>query len=120
MNTNINNKKFKLVPLRNQPMQAFACKRECDKESRKDSDREREGGEKERGTQRGPETTTERKGGGWGGPGDGRGGGREKKKVMTIPRLIRSRFLCLFVCLLFLTTLKKTRWTFLSLNLTSC
>jgi len=24
-------------------------------------------------------------------------GGREKKKVMTIPRLIRSRFLCLFV-----------------------
>lgn len=33
MNTNINNKKFKLVPLRNQPMQAFACKRECDKEA---------------------------------------------------------------------------------------
>ena len=29
MNTNINNKKFKLVPLRNQPMQAFACKQEC-------------------------------------------------------------------------------------------
>lgn len=33
MNTNINNKKFKLVSLRNQPMQAFSCKRECDKEA---------------------------------------------------------------------------------------
>lgn len=33
INTNINNKKLKLVPLRNQSMQAFACKRECDKEA---------------------------------------------------------------------------------------
>lgn len=46
MNTNINNKKFKLVPLRNQPMQAFACKRECDKEASGDDEEEREGKEK--------------------------------------------------------------------------
>jgi len=45
MNTNINNKKFKLVPLRNQSMQAFACKRECDKEALGD-DEDGEGGRK--------------------------------------------------------------------------
>lgn len=43
MNTNINNKKFKLVPLRNQPMQAFACKRECDKEASGDDEEDDEG-----------------------------------------------------------------------------
>lgn len=52
MNTNINNKKFKLVSLRNQPMQAFSCKRECDKEASGDGGRRRKGGgiqrEKER------------------------------------------------------------------------
>lgn len=48
MNTNINNKKFKLVPLRNQSMQAFACKRECDKEASGD-DEEDDEGKKERG-----------------------------------------------------------------------
>lgn len=46
INTNINNKKLKLVPLRNQSMQAFACKRECDKEASGD-DREKDGKEKE-------------------------------------------------------------------------
>jgi len=46
MNTNINNKKFKLVSLRNQPMQAFSCKRECDKEA--SGDRKRKGGHRER------------------------------------------------------------------------
>lgn len=46
INTNINNKKLKLVPLRNQSMQAFACKRECDKEASGD-DREKEGKERE-------------------------------------------------------------------------
>lgn len=43
MNTNINNKKFKLVPLRNQPMQAFSCKRECDKEASGDGEWEKKG-----------------------------------------------------------------------------
>lgn len=47
MNTNINNKKFKLVSLRNQPMQAFSCKRECDKEASGDG-----GGKRKGGTQR--------------------------------------------------------------------
>lgn len=46
INTNINNKKLKLVPLRNQSMQAFACKRECDKEASGD-DQEEDGKEKE-------------------------------------------------------------------------
>lgn len=52
MNTNINNKKFKLVPLRNQPMQAFACKRECDKEALGD-DEEDDEGRRNRGGQSG-------------------------------------------------------------------
>lgn len=47
MNTNINNKKFKLVSLRNQPMQAFSCKRECDKEASGDGGGTREVGHRE-------------------------------------------------------------------------
>lgn len=47
MNTNINNKKFKLVSLRNQPMQAFSCKRECDKEASGDGERRRKGEHRE-------------------------------------------------------------------------
>lgn len=48
MNTNINNKKFKLVSLRNQPMQAFSCKRECDKEASGDGGGKRKGGDTEK------------------------------------------------------------------------
>lgn len=78
MNTNINNKKFKLVPLRNQSMQAFACKRECDKEASGDDEDGK--GWRKRGQR---------------GAGDveafgGRVGG--EKKIMTTPRLIRFRF----------------------------
>lgn len=51
MNTNINNKKFKLVPLRNQPMQAFACKRECDKEASGDDEEDDEGRRNRGGTE---------------------------------------------------------------------
>lgn len=47
MNTNINNKKFKLVSLRNQPMQAFSCKRECDKEASGDGEWRRKGEHRE-------------------------------------------------------------------------
>lgn len=79
MNTNINNKKFKLVPLRNQSMQAFACKRECDKEASGD-DGDGEGGRK-RGQREGL-VMWRPLGGGFGG----------EKKIMTTPRLIRFRF----------------------------
>lgn len=85
MNTNINNKKLKLVPLRNQPMQAFACKRECVKEALGNDDRKEERGGKQ-GERKADDRGLER--------GDLRGlrmGGR-KKKLMTTPRLIRFRF----------------------------
>lgn len=80
MNTNINNKKFKLVPLRNQSMQAFACKRECDKEGI-GKRRGRRGREEEREDREGLVM--------WRHLGGGLGG---EKKIMTTPRLIRFRF----------------------------
>lgn len=86
MNTNINNKKFKLVSLRNQPMQAFSCKQECDKEASGDGEREEKGGDIEIGDK------------GWIG---GRLKGRDWEKKLWRP-------LVWFV--LVLTTLKN-RWT---------
>lgn len=59
MNTNINNKKFKLVSLRNQPMQAFSCKRECDKEASGDGERRRKEEHREIWTVGGGEGVTE-------------------------------------------------------------